>query len=128
MDSAQITNYQGIPNLKWTPVSIKTEFPKLTSEKLLYNHFEYHREISRKNELFSNLTNHSNYCFENVFDLVPLTFHIFISAGKLQENLDVALKKFDQIFATLDVNKNQVISELNYLSTQQRAHSHSVLS
>ena len=45
---------------------------------------------------------------ENVFDYVPLTFHIFISAGKVQENLDVALKKFDAIFATLEVNKHMV--------------------
>ena len=40
-----------------------------------------------------------------MYDLVPLTFHVFISAGKAQENLDVALKKFDAIFAAFEINK-----------------------
>jgi hypothetical protein len=31
---------------------------------------------------------------------------VFISAGKAQENLDVALKKFDAIFASFEVNKH----------------------
>lgn len=71
----------------------------------MYSHFENHKEITRKNDLFSNLTNMCNYNNENVFELVPLTFHIFISAGKLQENLEVALKKFDMIFSTLEHNR-----------------------
>lgn len=126
VDVALLNNYQGNINLKWTPVSVKSEFPKLNSEKLLYNHFEFHREISRKNDLFTNLSNHANYCSENVFDLVPLTFHLFISAGKLTENLDIALKKFDSLFATLDINRHQVVSELNYLAAV-RKQSQSVL-
>lgn len=85
----------------------------------MYNHFENHKEITRKNDLFSNLTISANYNNENVFDLVPLTFHIFISAGKLQENLDVALKRFDSIFATLDVNKQPVIAEVSALARAQ---------
>lgn len=77
------------------PCSVKAEFQKLTSEKYIYNHFENHREISRKNDLFANLANHANYCHENVFDLVPLTFHLYIPAGKVGENLEISLKKFD---------------------------------
>lgn len=90
---------------------MKTEFAKLTSDKFLYNHFEYHREITRKNELFTNLSNSANHQGENVFDLVPVTFHVFVSAGRVQENLDVALKKFEFIFQALEGGKNLAITE-----------------
>jgi hypothetical protein len=43
-----------------------------------------------------------------------MTFHVFIGAGKAGENLDVALKKFDSIFASLDVNKQQVLDEVKF--------------
>jgi hypothetical protein len=34
-----------------------------------------------------------------------MTFHVFIGAGRAGENLEVALKKFDNIFACLEVNR-----------------------
>lgn len=97
--------YNGTINFKWTPCSVKGEFQKLVSSKYMYNHFENHREITRKNELLTNLTNSANYNLENVFDYVPVTMHIFLSAGKLQENLDVALKKFEAVFSTIDIHR-----------------------
>lgn len=103
--------FVGAPNFKWTPCSVKTEFAKLTSDKTLYNHFEYHKEITRKNDLFTNLSNNANYLGENVFDLVPVTFHVFVSAGRVQENLDVALKKFEYIFQALEKGKNTAVAE-----------------
>lgn len=91
---------------------MKTEFAKLANEKTtLYNHFEYHREITRKNDLFTNLSNNANYQGENVFDVVPVTFHVFVSAGRVQENLDVALKKFEFIFQALEAGKNLAAAE-----------------
>ena len=54
-----------------------------------------------------------------MYDLVPLTFHVFISAGKAQENLDVALKKFDAIFATFEINKTMVQQEMMYEAKNQ---------
>lgn len=60
-----------------------------------------------------------NYNGENVFDMVPLTFHIFISAGKAQENLDVALKKFDAIFASFEINKAMAQSETIFEAKSQ---------
>ncbi len=101
--------YSGLPNFKWTPVSVKSEFQR--ADKYMYNHYEHHREITRKNDLFSNLTAYCNSNSENVFDLVPMTFHIFVSAGRAGENMEVALKKFDSIFAALDVNKHMVLEE-----------------
>jgi hypothetical protein len=53
--------YTGAPNFKWTPCSVKSEFAKVNADKYLYNHFEYHREITRKNELFANLCNRANH-------------------------------------------------------------------
>lgn len=54
-----------------------------------------------------------------MFDLVPMTFHVFIGAGRAGENIEVALKKFDTIFACLDANRNIVADELRLLARNQ---------
>lgn len=112
--------YSGQPNFKWTPVSVKSEFQSKAgpSDKYLYNHYENHREITRKNDLFSNLTSFCNSNSENVFDLVPMTFHIFVSAGRAGENMEVALKKFDAIFAGLEVSRQMVQEEVKVMRNQ----------
>ena len=46
-----------------------------------------------------------------MFDLVPMTFLVFVGAGRAGENIEVAMKKFDTIFACLDANRQQVVDE-----------------
>jgi len=120
VEASSVSNFNGQPHFKWTPVSVKSEFLKPGLEaKYLYNHFEHHKELTRKNDLFSNLQLHCIHTGENVFDLVPMTFHVFIGAGRAGENLEVALKKFDGIFASLEVNRQQVIEEVKLIAKNQ---------
>ena len=70
-----------LPNFIWSHSSNRinfTEFSKFrpTFIKKMTNHFEYHREISNKLNLFLNMM---NFCEANnleLFSLVPLTFPI----------------------------------------------------
>ena len=87
--------------------------------KYLYNHFEHHRELTRKNDLFSNLHAHCVHTGDNVFDMVPMTFHVFIGVGRAGENMEVALKKFDTIFACLDVSRQIVLEEVKLQARNQ---------
>lgn len=122
VDISSLSMYSGQPNFKWTPVSVKSEFQNRPgTDKFLYNHYENHREITRKNDLFSNLTAYCNSNSDNVFDLVPMTFHIFVSAGRAGENMEVALKKFDAIFASLEVSRHMVQEEVKLIKNQAGA-------
>jgi hypothetical protein len=42
---------------------------------------------------------------------VPLTFQVFVQAGRVHENLDVALKKFEFVFHAMDANKGLAEAE-----------------
>lgn len=40
----------------------------------LINHFEFHKELSRKDELLTNLKTQLMYNNENIFDYTPVSF------------------------------------------------------
>jgi hypothetical protein len=74
----------------------------------MINHFENHREITRKDELF---INYQNLCVSqstNVFDSLPLTFQITIPDSK-PSSVEASLKKFSSIYEILDRFRYQVI-------------------
>jgi len=47
------------------------------------NHVEFHRELSRKDDLFNNMQMLCSANLENVFDFLPVTFMLTIPDGKL---------------------------------------------
>jgi len=67
----------------------------------LINHFEGHRELTRKDELFNNLKMQLQHESENIFDYMPLTFQITLPEGK-QPPLEHFLRKFLSVYEALD--------------------------
>ena len=83
-------------------MSVKSDFYKLTAASQIFNpnlqnlsknlsnvhpkhmvnHFEFHKELTRKDELVSNLRTQLQYECENLFDYTPITFQISIPEGK----------------------------------------------
>ncbi len=55
-----VGNSNAPAQFKWTPCSIKMDFRNLTdskgTRKMIVNHFENHKEITRKDDLIRNLT------------------------------------------------------------------------
>ena len=49
---------------------------------LLLNHFEYHKELTRKDDLINNLKTQLQHDNENLFDYTPISFVISIPEGK----------------------------------------------
>ncbi|CDW88442.1 ttl domain containing protein [Stylonychia lemnae] len=113
----EMSTYSKPPQFKWSPCSIKADFPKMNSYKQIINHFENHREITRKDELLINLTHYFSNQNLNVFDYVPVTFQIIIPEGKSQ-NLELSLKKFQLCYDTLDRNKYTVLDILRSSKNQ----------
>lgn len=67
----------------------------------IINHFEYHKELSRKDDLVSNLRTQLQYECENLFDYTPITFQISIPEGK-QPSLEHSFKKFLSLYYVLN--------------------------
>lgn len=59
----------------------------------MINHLEFHKEITRKNELLNNLKTQLLHNNENIFDYVPVSFQIVIPEGKYS-NLNNFISKF----------------------------------
>ena len=74
----------------------------------MINHFEFHRELSRKDELITNLKTQLQYECENLFDFTPITFMINIPEGK-QPSLEHFFKKFLNLYYVLNQTKEQVL-------------------
>ena len=65
--------------------------------KHLLNHFEGHKELTRKDELVNNLKQQLQYEHENIFDYTPISFQINLPEGK-QPQLEYYFRKFISIF------------------------------
>ena len=72
------------------------------------NHFEYHKELSRKTNLFENMKAFSDLIQENVFNYLPITFCITISPDSTSANLHAELKDFLAFYNALEANKDKV--------------------
>jgi len=67
----------------------------------LINHLEFHKELTRKDELVINLKTQLQYECENLFDYTPITFQITIPEGK-QPSLEHFFKKFLSLYYVLN--------------------------
>lgn len=72
--------------------------------KHMVNHFEFHKELTRKDDLVSNLRTQLQYECENLFDYTPVTFQISIPEGK-QPSLEHSFKKFLSLYYVLNQTK-----------------------
>jgi hypothetical protein len=50
--------------------------------KQLVNHFEGHKELTRKDDLLSNLRTQMQHEGDNLFDYTPISFQISLPEGK----------------------------------------------
>ena len=108
-----------LPNFIWSHSSTRLDFSEFSKYrpahiKKMTNHFEFHKEITNKMNLFLNMMIYSESCNLDLFSMVPLTFpiryesqnyineissfiHIFNNINKYIDsdidNLDIDLKK-----------------------------------
>lgn len=79
MSNQQSSNF----HFRWAPISKSLNFERLGHNfPQMVNHLEGHSEISRKDELFRNLKQYVEGINENVFSVMPLTFHVKINQDK----------------------------------------------
>jgi hypothetical protein len=94
------TNTNETRGQKWPQLPIYLD----NRPKLLLNHLEYHKELTRKDDLINNLKTQLQHDNENLFDYTPVSFVISIPEGKYS-TIDVFLQKFLSCFETFNVNK-----------------------
>lgn len=73
----------------WMPISQTVKFERLKASCNIQcvNHFEFHREISDKSKLFSNLTLYCASAKTSLWNIVPMTFVIDFRAGNCHSQL-----------------------------------------
>jgi hypothetical protein len=95
------------PNFKWQQTNKGVRFERLIPNPnytQVFNHFEFHREISTKNCLIKNL---SNYCEMNkitIFDMTPTTFVFDMDDI---ENFDSDMQRFSKLFIKHNVDQEK---------------------
>ena len=65
------------------------------------NHYEHHREFTRKDTLFNNMQYFMTLNNTNVFDYIPITFEVLVTEGK-NYSLESSLKKFQLVYDILE--------------------------
>ena len=84
-------------------MSKQVNFERLSHSFLqMVNHFEYHAEITTKNELFRNVKAHYDDRQGNAFHTIPLTFCLKISPDRQNASIKQQLKPFKQVFKLLE--------------------------
>ena len=73
----------------------------------LINHFEGHKELTRKDDLICNLKTQLQHENENLYDYTPITFHIALPEGK-HPSLESFFKKFLSLYEVLASNRGMV--------------------
>ena len=104
----EIPNVDSAFNFKWQPVSYRMKFRELVFKsinKQIVNHFEFHKNLSEKSELFFNMQSHWELIKANVFDIMPLQFSIKIDPKK-PNALSNALAPFYAVFNLIEESKN----------------------
>jgi len=120
----ELPSYDSSFHFRWQPISKGIRFDQLSaSQKQMVNHFEFHYEITTKDNLFRNFLKYTHETKLNPFLYVPLTFIINVNEfgevvnykefvkchkilSKLKKNYEKKLKEIG--FA---VNKKLVITE-----------------
>lgn len=111
----EIPNVDTAFNFKWQPVSFRMKFRELNTKskahKQIVNHFEYHKYLSEKSELFLSLQSHCEFIKSNVFDMMPLQFFIKIDPN-VPNAMNNALATFHSVFNMIEESK-QVFENIN---------------
>jgi len=85
-------------HFKWMPVLRGTRFEQLSySQKQIINHFEFHHEITTKDELFKNMMAYAELNKINIFDYVPLTFVVDVDSQTYSPDLEKFVLFYDAI-------------------------------
>ena len=92
-------------NFKWAPFSKGIRFDYLSShgQKKLVNHFEYHDQITEKDNLYFNMARFYDTQRKNVFSYLPVTFVFDLSSS--QSNTEI--ERFQTYFNILEKHKSE---------------------
>lgn len=95
----EVPNFTSVFHFKWQPVSRGIHFEQLChSQKQMVNHFEFHAEITTKDNLFKNFLAFAELNNFNAFDYIPLTFALDLDAPTYSADFE----KFAYCYATID--------------------------
>ena len=105
-----ISEYNPLPNFIWSHSSNKIDFNEFSKNrpphiKKMANHYEFHREISNKLELFLNMMFYCENSGLDIFSMLPLTFPIKYESI----NYTNEISNFANIFN----NVNKFVDEIN---------------
>ena len=92
-----------LPNFIWSHSSTRLDFSEFSKYrpahiKKMTNHFEFHKEITNKMNLFLNMMIYSESCNLDLFSMVPLTFPIRYES----QNYINEISSFMQIFNNIN--------------------------
>ena len=95
----EVPYFNSTYNFKWQPFSKGLRFDQLSmSQKQMFNHFEFHAEITTKDGIFKNMLNYALRNKLSLFDYVPLTFVINLDGESESPDYD----KFAACYNILD--------------------------
>ena len=105
-----ISQYNPLPNFIWSHIGNKIDYNEFSKSrpphiKKMINHFEFHKEITNKLEMFLNMM---AYCENNgidVFSMLPLTFPIKYESANYINDI--------YAFANIFNNVNKYVEEKN---------------
>ena len=86
-------------NFKWQQCQWGYKYERLTLDspvKTLLNHFEFHQEISDKQNLLNNLSRYCEQLHKNVFEYTPTTFVLDFNDSNCENCLNNFIKFYSQ--------------------------------
>lgn len=113
--------YSLVANFRWQPFSNGFRFESLNGNnttRQMFNHVEFHEELSKKANLYQNMLQFSELTKENVFNILPITFTFEIHSDKILAALPRLLQSFIIIFNTLKEESKKLDLYKNVLENQ----------
>ena len=117
MSFANLYNYQNennpLPNFIWSHSSTRLDFGEFskyrpTHIKKMTNHFEFHKEITNKMNLFLNMMIYCESFNLDLFSMVPLTFPIRYESQNYINEISSFMQIFNNINKYLDNDKDNL--------------------
>ena len=117
MSFANLYNYQNennpLPNFIWSHSSTRLDFGEFskyrpTHIKKMTNHFEFHKEITNKMNLFLNMMIYCESFNLDLFSMVPLTFPIRYESQNYINEISSFMQIFNNINKYLDNDINNL--------------------
>ena len=113
-DWKEVPSYNNNLYFKWVFFSRFIKFEQLGySQKQIVNHFEFHQEITNKDNLFKNLF---NYCESKklcVYDFVPLTFALDVNEKSFNSDVEKFCKCFNYMKTEMTKNSPELVNNIN---------------